>query len=143
MPLPVCATVSRTGSWICMPKKRRKTPCAVKTVVCHSRSGEQQSTALRLVTGLRWEGRGTPEGYTPSIPAAAGAGISPACAGKTKQYFYSALKPAERAGRRRGGSLLKKIPDSGKRYPGYHHLTSANATRCPAYPQRRSRISKQ
>lgn len=88
------------------------------------------------------EGRGTPEDIRPRYRLLLGRGSHLPALGR-QAVLYSALKPAERAGRRRGGSLLKKIPDSGKRYPGYHHLASANATRCPAYPQRRSRISKQ
>ncbi len=56
------------------------------------------------------EGRGTPErGFTPWIPAAAGAGNSPACAGK-----ISSTSPSRQTGRKASTKAKPSRPDSSR-----------------------------
>ena len=55
------------------------------------------------------EGRGTPEGFTPRIPAAAGAGNSPACAGK-----ISSTSPSRQTGRKASTKAKPSRPDSSR-----------------------------
>ncbi|SSM21043.1 Uncharacterised protein [Klebsiella pneumoniae] len=66
-------------------------------------------TALPLATGLRWRDAARRRGFTPWIPAAAGAGNSPACAGK-----ISSTSPSRQTGRKASTKAKPSRPDSSR-----------------------------